>query len=162
MHLHFHHRLPLTQEIREGNLLKRPLASYIVSLASSIEFSAVYLYGDVELIFNCTDNNPGTDNIASSCSSTLNRSSISYDLTFSLHLDETFTPAVISAINHLRAASFQVNSNGDVIAAGVTVRHIPLDSNVIQGPVTIEVSYDNFTQRLNGIGHSLAVCICNA
>ena len=125
-------------------------------------FSAVYLYSDVELIFNCTDNNPSTDNIAYSCSSTLNRSSISYDLTFSLHLDETFTPAVISAISNLRAASFQVNSNGDVIVAGVTIRHIPLDSNVTQGPVTIEIPYDNFAQRLNGIGYSLAVCICNA
>ena len=158
MHLHFHHRLPLTQEIREGNLLKRPLASYIVSLASSIEYSAGYLYDDVELIFNCTDNNPSTDNIAYSCSSTLNRSSISYDLTFSLHLDETFTPAVISAISNLRAASFQVNSNGDVIIADTTLRLIPLGSNVTQGPVTIEILYDSFAQRLNGIGYSLAVC----
>ena len=69
---------------------------------------------------------------------------------------------MISAINNLRTASYQVNSNGDVIVAGVTVRHIPLDSNVTQGPVTIEIPYDNFAQRLNGIGYSLAVCIRNA
>ena len=95
----------------------------------------------------------------SSCSVVLDRSAVAYDVTFHLRFDETFTPAVISAIDFLVAASFQVNSNGDVIFAEVTRRELPLGSNVTQGPFFLNVLHDNLAQRANGIGYSLSVSI---
>ena len=126
------------------------MAPFVVSLAAqnfTIEFRGCTIF---------IDNDPSTDNIASSCTSILDRSSISYDLTLSLHLDETFTPAVIGAINFLRASTLLVNSNGDVIIAESTTRLIHL--NVTQGPFTLNILFDDRPQLLNGLGYYLAVC----
>lgn len=76
---------------------------------------------------------------------------------FSLHLGETFTPAVISAISSLRASIFEINERGNVIVGAVTLRRIPLDPNVTQGPVTIKILYDNVASLINGHGYGLAV-----
>ena len=89
----------------------------------------------------------------------LDRSAVAYDITFHLHFDETFTHVVISAINSLSVSSFQVNSNGDVIFAEATNRALSLGSNVTQGPFILNVLYDNFAQRANGIGYNFSVSI---
>ena len=87
----------------------------------------------------------------------LNRSTISYDLTLTLHLDEVFTPAVISAIDALTVSSFQVNRNGNAIIGEVTSRGFPLESDVIQGPVTLYIPFNDFAGLPNGLGYSLVV-----
>ena len=89
----------------------------------------------------------------------VDRLAVAYDVTFHLRFDETFTPAVISAINSLSVSSFQVNSNGDVIFAEVTNRALSLGSNVTQGPFILNVLYDNLAQRANGIGYNFSVSI---
>ena len=106
----------------------------------------------------CTDRGPTADNIERSfCSVILDRSAIAYDITFHLRFDETFTPAVISAIDFLIASSFQVNSNGDVIFAATTNRRVDLGSNMTQGPFTLNVPFDNFPQLENGHGYNFSV-----
>ena len=112
------------------------------------------------LLYIHIDNNPSADNnIATSCSSVLDRSTTdgAYDLTLSLQLDETFTPAVISAIRNLRASSFQVRDNGDVIVAATTRRLVEVGSNVTQGPVTLVIPFDNFEDLAGGLGYHLSV-----
>ena len=104
-----------------------------------------------------TDLGPTSGNIENFCSIVLDRSAIAYDITFHLCLDETFTPAVISAIDFLRAGSFQVNSNGDAIAAAATTRNVLLGSIVTQGPFTLNVPFDNFPQLANGRGYNFSV-----
>ena len=105
----------------------------------------------------CTDLGPTSGNIESFCSVVLDRSAIAYDITFHLLLDETFTPAVISAIDFLRAASFQIGSDGNTILGTTTNRRVPLESNVTQGPVALGILFDNFPQRAHGIGYFLDV-----
>jgi hypothetical protein len=104
-----------------------------------------------------SDLGPTSGNIESSCSVVLDRSTVAYDITFRLRFDETFTPAVISAIDFLRAGSFQVNSNGDAIFAITTNRNIILDSSVTQGPFTLNVRFDDFGQLANGLGYNFSV-----
>ena len=105
----------------------------------------------------CTDRGPTADNIENFCSVVLDRSAIAYDITFHLRLDETFTPAVISAIDFLWAGSFQVNSNGDAIFAVATNRRVDLGSSVTQGPVTLNIPFDNFPQLANELGYNFSV-----
>ena len=88
----------------------------------------------------------------------LNRTAVAYDITFHLRFDETFTPAVISAISILRASSFGINSNGDVTVSEATTRPIHLGSkNVTQGPFSLDVLFDNLAQRTNGLGYQVTV-----
>ncbi len=110
--------------------------------------TCVYLYADL---------GPTSGNIENFCSVVLDRSTIAYDITFHLRFDETFTPAVISAIDSLRAGSFQINSNGDVIFAVATRRNIFLNSSVTQGPFTLNVRFDDFGQLANGLGYNFSV-----
>ena len=64
---------------------------------------------------------------------------------------------MISAIQNLVAGSFQVRDNGDVVVGATTHRRIPLGSNVTQGPVTVDILYDNFDDLPNGLGYHLSV-----
>ena len=111
-----------------------------------------------------TDRGPTSGNIENFCSVVLDRSTTAYDITFHLRLDETFTPAVISAIDFLRAASFQIDSDGDTIFGTTTNTRIPLESNVtqLQGPVALDILFDNFPQRAHGIGYFLSVSTLHA
>ena len=110
----------------------------------------------------CTDRGPTSDNSENFCSVVLNRSATAYDITFHLRLDETFTPAVISAIQFLRAASFLIDSDGDTIFGTTTNRRVDLESNVTQGPVTLSIPFDNFSQLAHGLGYFLSVSTLHA
>ena len=105
----------------------------------------------------CTDRGPTSDNVENFCSVVLDRSVTAYDITFYLRLDETFTPAVISAIDFLRAGSFEINSNGDATSAVPMIRNVFLESNVTQGPITLGIPFDNFSQLAHGLGYHLSV-----
>ena len=76
---------------------------------------------------------------------------------FRIRFDETFTPAVISAIRNLTASSFEINERGGATVGVITRKPVPLPSSVTQGPVTFDVLYDNFAQLANGLGYSLTV-----
>ena len=65
---------------------------------------------------------------------------------------------MISAIDFLRASSFQVNSNGDVIIGATMSRRFDLGSNVTQGPITLNILFDDLAQLANGLGYGLIVC----
>ena len=108
-------------------------------------------------VYVCTDLGPTSDNIENFCSVVLDRLAIAFDITFHLRLDETFTPAVISAIDFLRAGSFQINSNGDATNAVPSIRNVLLGSNVTQGPITLSILFDNFPQLAHGFGYSFSV-----
>ena len=105
-----------------------------------------------------SDASPTESNTQSSCSVVLNRETISYDITFRLTLDETFTPAVISAIQFLRNSLFEIDENGNPIPTTVVDRTFPLE-NVTQGPVTILIPYPDVPQLLDGHGYFLSVSI---
>ena len=88
----------------------------------------------------------------------LDRTTVAYDITLHLRFDETFSPAVISAVDFLRASTFRVNSNGDAIFSEATTRPIRLGSkNVTQGPFALDVLFDNLAQRANGLGYDVTV-----
>lgn len=128
-----------------------------VASASRNKFHCVNQLNIRTVLF--ADGGPTSSNVASSCSVAVDRLAVAYDITFHLRFDETFTPAVISAINSLSVSSFQVNSNGDVIFAEATNRALSLGSNVTQGPFILNVLYDNLAQRANGIGYNFSVSI---
>ena len=104
-----------------------------------------------------TDVRPTDNNVNGSCSAVLDRNTISYDVTFYITFDETFTPAVISAINVLRVTRFEIDSNGNVIPGTVLRVNAPLDSSVEQGPVTVGILYQDLPQLLDRHGYSLHV-----
>ena len=110
------------------------------------------------VFFIPTDGGPTRDNVESSCSVVLDRTAVAYDITFHLRFDETFIPAVISAINFLRASTFRVNSLGEAIFSEATTRPIRLgSSDVTQGPFALDVLFDNLGQRANGLGYQVTV-----
>ena len=89
----------------------------------------------------------------------LDRTTGTYDITLHLRFDETFTPAVISAIDSLSVRTYQINSNEDVIVSETTNRffRLALGSNVIQGPFNLEILFDNFAHLVNGRGYTVSV-----
>ena len=105
------------------------------------------------------DNSPSIDNIQYSCTSVLDRSVTAYDITLHLQFDETFTPAVIGAIEKLVVGSFEINEGGNAIQGVATNRQLQLPSSVTQGPVALDILYNDFAQQTNGLGYSLSVSI---
>ena len=95
-----------------------------------------------------------------SCLSVVDRSTTSYDITFKIRLDETFTPAVISAIENLQLSSFVIDERGNAVEGVATDRRMSLGPDVTHGPVTIDVQFDDFPQLTGGLGYSLTVSVC--
>lgn len=104
-----------------------------------------------------TDGGPTRSNVAGSCSVALDRSAVAYDITFQLRFDETFTPAVISAIDAFRVSSFQVTNIGTITSGKPTTRLDRLGSNVDHGPFILNFVYDNFNYLANGLGYNFTV-----
>ena len=94
-----------------------------------------------------------------SCSSVVNRDTVSYDISVKIQLDGTFTPAVISAIDSLRLSSFERNEEGFPVPGTASSRRIALGANVTQGPVTIDTVLSDFPQVTEGHSYSVFVSI---
>lgn len=138
-------------------LLREPLTFFSVSLIPHKHTKQRRL-----CISLCADNEPSLDNIESSCSSVINRDTNSYDIASRIRLDETFTPAIISAIDTIEVDSFEVNERGNTFRGAVMDRRMPLGSNVTQGPVTIPVLLNDFHQQIDGNGYRLIVSVDGA
>ena len=103
-----------------------------------------------------TDVRPTDNNVNGSCSAVFDRNTISYDVTFYITFDETFTPAVISAINGLRVTRFEIDIRGTPIP-GTVVRVLTTLDSLEQGPVTVGIPFQDLPQLFNGHGYSLHV-----
>ena len=62
-------------------------------------------------------------------------------------------------INFLRADSYGVNSNGDVIITQPihSYTYNKSGSNVTQGPFSLDVVFDNLSQQQQGLGYDVSV-----
>ena len=76
-----------------------------------------------------------------------------------VHFDDTFTPAVVSAISSIRKSSFEVDQGGNPIPGTSISTLMALPSNVTQGPFTISVLFNDLPQTTVGFGYSLNVSI---
>ena len=109
------------------------------------------------VFFFAADDDPTSDNIELSCSSVINKDTISYDIIIKIHLDSTFTPAVISAIDNLQVSSLESDENGVPIPRTLSVRRISVGPNITQGPVTIDIVLNNFPQLPDDHGYRVIV-----
>ena len=110
------------------------------------------------IIFS-TDANPTNANVQSSCSAVVDRTTTSYDITFYVTLDETFTPAVISVIQNFGVSRFEIDERGNAVPGNAQRRTENLDSSVEKGPVLLTFAYSDEPQLLDGHGYRLSVSI---
>lgn len=109
------------------------------------------------IFFNLfTDVNPTDVNVQGSCSAVLDRNSIRYDTNFTVMLDETFTPAVISGIQHVRLSRTEIDARENPIPRTVVSNTRTL-TNSGGGPITIVFFFDDLPQLLGGHGYQLIV-----
>ena len=104
-----------------------------------------------------TDVNPTNNNAQSSCTAVFDRRTSCYSTNFTVTLDDTFTPAVISAIENLRVGRFEIDAQGSTISETAVSDLLPLDSSVKEGPVTLTFPFNDLPQLLNGHGYQLSV-----
>ena len=107
------------------------------------------------MFLSFTDANPTSNNVQGSCSTVLDRKSISYDTNFTVMLDETFTPAVISGIENLRITRVQINARQNPIPGTVVSVTRPLNNT--SGPVIVVFFYDDLPQLSGGNGYMFTV-----
>ena len=80
-----------------------------------------------------------------------------YSISFTVTLDDNFTPAVISGIENLRVGRFEIDAQGSAIPGTVVSDLLPLDSSVEEGPVNLTFPFDDLPQLSNGHGYQLSV-----
>ena len=80
-----------------------------------------------------------------------------YNINFTVTLDDTFTPAVISGIESLQVDRFEIDAQGSAISGTAVTDILPLDSSVEEGPVTLTFPFNDLPQLLNGHGYKLSV-----
>ena len=107
------------------------------------------------MFLSFTDANPTSNNVQGSCSTVLDRKSISYDTNFTVMLDETFTPAVISGIENLRISRVQIDAREHPIPGTSVSVTRPL--NDTSGPVTVVFFHNDLPQLSGGNGYLFAV-----
>ena len=84
----------------------------------------------------------------------LDRTTVTYDITFHLHFDETFTPAVISAIKYLKETVIRINTDLDYVAS-VGTSSFPL--NLTQAPFAFDILFENLQPLMVGVGYQITV-----
>ena len=103
------------------------------------------------------DVNPTNNNAQGSCVAIFDWHTSCYSINFTVTLDDTFTPAVISGIENLRVGRFEIDAQGSAIPGTVVSDLLPLDSSVEEGPVNLTFPFDDLPQLLNGHGYQLSV-----
>ena len=127
-----------------------------------INFLYMCLY--INLSFRSADNIPSSENINISCSSRVNRNKsyfhFDYDGTITLQFDDTFTPPIISRVHGFEAYAFEIYGNSSYKPGSTFDLRVlwPLETNVTQGPVTVDIPF-HFLQLTNGRGYRIFVSI---
>ena len=98
--------------------------SFVVAMMISVIFSP--------------DTTPTSNNIALLCDSSISHNITAYDITISLVLDETFTPAVLEVINYFQITRIEQDSRGFIIPNG---NHYFFERLTHINETTIETQY---------------------
>ena len=105
------------------------------------------------------DANPTNNNVQGSCVAVFDQHTSCYSISFTVSLDDTFTPAVISVIENLRVGRFEIDAQGSAIPGTVVSDLLPLDSSLEEGPVNLTFPFDDLPQLSNGHGYQLSVSL---
>ena len=103
------------------------------------------------------DVNPTSNNAQGSCMADFDRQRSCYSINFTVTLDDTFTPAVISAIENLRVGKYQIDAQGGAIPETFVSDLLPLDSSVEEGPATLTFPFKGLPQLMDDHGYKLSV-----
>ena len=107
--------------------------------------------------FFFVDANPTSNNAEVSCMAAFDWDTARYSVNLTVTLDDTFTPAVISAIQNLQVVIFEIDTQGNAIPGTVVSDLQLLDSSVEEGPVTLMFHYNDLSPLLGGHGYQLHV-----
>ena len=91
----------------------------------------------ISIIFS-SDTTPTSNNTSLLCDSSISHNITAYDITISVVLDETFTPAVMEAISYFQIARIEQDSRGLIIPNG---NHLFFNRINHTNETTIETQY---------------------
>ena len=92
----------------------------------------------ISVILFSSDTTPTSNNIGLLCNSSISHNITAYDITISVVLDETFTPAVMEAISYFNIIRIEQDSRGLIVPNG---NHLFFERMNHINETTIETQY---------------------
>lgn len=93
---------------------------------------------------NCIDipGPPTAFNVHVTCSSTVNVTTRSYDITVIFFIDATFTASRVAAIESIRTTIVEVNSSGNAVLSNFRREEVPFQG-IERGPGNVTMMFPN-------------------
>ena len=86
---------------------------------------------------------PSAFNVFMNCSSTINVTTRSYDISLIFHIDSTFSPTEVSAIESIRTTIIEVDQNGRAVPSNIGQSVFPFESDLEMGPGSVTIVIPN-------------------
>ena len=86
----------------------------------------------------------------------------SYDIIVNFHIDATFSPLEVAAIDSIRATAIEVSRNGQAVPSNIKQTEFPFEG-LERGPGSVELVIPNKMPLLDAQGfYSIQVSVCNS